>query len=92
MLHVQVGDYFNIKGMVADTTTFVRYQPGFMPDTEIFFTHLIAGFDAEMPDLAVSDKSTKNLSKKNTPVSSGTLEIRTFPVSHYEIESLISGS
>jgi hypothetical protein len=46
----RMGDIFNIKGMVDDTAMFVRYQPAFMPQTEIFFTRLIEGFNTGAPD------------------------------------------
>jgi hypothetical protein len=65
----RMGDYFSVKGMVGDTAMFVRFQPGFMPDTEIFFTRLISGFDMEAPGRDAIRKLQSDLIEKITSAS-----------------------
>ncbi|HVP94954.1 MAG TPA: hypothetical protein VMS89_07270 [Methanoregulaceae archaeon] len=66
----RMADYFNIKGMVDDTTMFVRYQPEFMPHTEILFTHLISGFDTGNSDLESIREQHDELIRKITSAAS----------------------
>jgi hypothetical protein len=59
-----MGNYFSVKGMVGDTAMFVRFQPEFIPDIEIFFTRLISGFGLEDPGRDAIRKLKADLIKK----------------------------
>ena len=60
-------NFFSIKGMVDDTSMFVRYESGYLPHTEEFFTCLITSFSQDSRDIGAVLMKRDELIEKTRP-------------------------
>jgi len=60
-------NFFSIKGMVDDTSMFVRYESRYLPHTEEFFTCLITSFNHDSQDIGAGLMKCIELIEKICP-------------------------